>query len=339
MTVNHSRGSYEVALTTFEAAMAALPEDCIIVTDHNVQRHWGHLFPRALPVFACEPGEHSKSLDVYERVLAWCADSGASRRTTLAAVGGGVVGDLAGFVSATYMRGIRLVQVPTTLLAQVDAAVGGKVGLDLAAGKNLVGAFYQPVSVYVVIDALSTLDPRQFRNGVAEVVKYGLIMDSELLRQLSEGLLPTNPQLPAIVEKCVSLKAAVVEDDEFERTGRRAILNFGHTIGHAVEKVTGYGPVLHGEAVSIGMAVEARLGEALGVTAAGTAYVVTDVLERQGLPVRHEALQATGSILEAIKLDKKAKRGSLAFSLLIEPGKCKLVEDVPPEAVEAALRG
>jgi 3-dehydroquinate synthase len=339
MTVNHSRGRYEVALGPFEAAMAALPEDCIIVTDDNVQRHWGHFFPPAIPVFACEPGEHSKSLAVYERVLAWCADSGVSRRTTVAAVGGGVVGDLGGFVAATYMRGVPLVQVATTLLAQVDAAVGGKVGLDLRAGKNLVGAFYQPVSVYVVIDALSTLDPRQFRNGVAEVLKYGFIMDVDLLKQVNQELLPTNPHLPAIVERCIELKASIVEEDEFERTGRRAILNFGHTIGHAIEKITGYGPVLHGEAVSIGMAVEARLGEALGVTAAGTADKVTEVLERQGLPVWHEAVREAGAILEVIKLDKKAKRRSLAFSLLIEPGKCKLVEDVPPEAVEAALRG
>lgn len=338
MRLRHASGGYEIVTTSMAGAMEMLPRQSIIVTDANVHRHWARLFPRQVPCHILPPGEQAKSLEQYERLLHWCADTGASRSTSLIALGGGVVGDLAGFVAATYMRGIPLIQIPTTLLAQVDAAIGGKTGIDLPQGKNLAGAFYQPVTVLVPTDALSTLDARHFRNGMAEVVKYAFILDPALLHHLESRLDPNSPQLADIIQRCISLKVQVVEEDEKETSGRRAILNFGHTIGHAIEKITGYSPILHGEAVGLGMIVEAKLGESLGITEEGVHLRLRECLAAQGLPVTDPVLKRTGEILEAIRLDKKANKGSLAFSLLLQPGGCKLVQDVPPVAVEAALR-
>jgi 3-dehydroquinate synthase len=248
-----------------------------------------------------------------------------------------VVGDLAGFVAASYMRGIRLVQIPTTLLAQVDSSVGGKVGVDLSSGKNLVGAFWPPVEVRIAVETLKTLPERHFWNGMAEVWKYGLILDESLFgRLLSTEPQPDEPAMERIIERCVELKAAVVEADEFESTGRRAILNFGHTIGHAIEQVTGYGPILHGEAIAAGMIYESMLGERLGVTPSGT----SDVLSRS---VAHIAAAKetwssdTDGLIGAMKRDKKATGEGMAFSLLTRIGECRLVTGVSEADVRAVL--
>jgi 3-dehydroquinate synthase len=334
LRVNHRFGSYEVEFLPLAPAFERLPRGSFVVTDQNVRDHWGHVIPKEFPVCTIEPGEQSKSLAVYGVVLEWLGESGADRKSTVVAFGGGVVGDLAGFVAASYMRGVQFIQIPTTLLSQVDSSVGGKVGIDLEAGKNLAGAFHAPAAVYIDVDTLSTLPERQLTNGMAEIVKMGLILDVSLADELAKGGIAN---LQPLVERCIRLKAAVVEEDELETTGKRAVLNFGHTIGHALEKVNGYRDVLHGEAISVGMFLEAKLGERIGVTRPGTAESVARVLKAQGLPLTCLGLHQTEELMQAMAKDKKALGGSLAFSLLEEPGRCKLVSGVSASEVKAVL--
>ena len=250
-----------------------------------------------------------------------------------------MVGDLAGFVAAIYKRGIRHLQIPTTLLSQVDSSVGGKVGVDLPEGKNLAGAFWPPIEVRVAVEALSTLDERQFGNGMGEVWKYGLIMQAGLFEDLRRRPLgQSDERLDGIVKRCIELKASVVSQDEFETTGKRAILNFGHTVGHAIEHVSGYGPVLHGEAIAVGMIAESILGELIGITAPGTADIVREALSSMKFPACDVWLKEEDRLLEAMRRDKKAEGGELAFSLLSQIGACKLVKGVADSDVIQALR-
>jgi 3-dehydroquinate synthase len=336
MTVRHALGSYEIRLSTIPDSIKGLPENVRFITDQHVfDLYSGFLEGRQALVLS--PGESAKSLESFGVCLSWLAETGSSRGTTVVALGGGVIGDLAGFVASAYMRGVPFHQIPTTLLAQVDSAVGGKVGVDLPEGKNLAGAFYPPVAVEVCPDALRTLPQRQLRNGMAEVLKYAFIMDPALLAIVPDPLSVGHADLGAVVLRCLELKAGVVEEDEHERTGRRAILNFGHTVGHAIEQVTGYGPVLHGEAISIGMVVESALGEEMGVTQAGTTTWVRDELVKHGLPATHESLQEGDALVAAMLRDKKASDGKLAFSLLTRLGECKLVPNVPEELVRSCL--
>ncbi|MEO0454256.1 MAG: 3-dehydroquinate synthase [Verrucomicrobiota bacterium] len=195
-------------------------------------------------------GETSKSVQRFSACLSQMAGEAFSRSSLLVALGGGVVGDLGGFLAASYLRGIDFIQVPTTLLAMVDSSVGGKTGINLPEGKNLVGAFYQPQAVFADLSSLSSLSPREFSAGMAEVIKYGLIRDPELLSLCAH---PKEMELATIITRCVQIKADVVAEDEKETSGLRAILNFGHTLGHAIEQTSGYGKLLHGEAVSLGM--------------------------------------------------------------------------------------
>lgn len=338
MVIKHRTGSYPVKLRPLADALTGLGPGHFVVTDSNVHRLYGHLLPAGLPVLVIEPGEETKNLASFGRILEWLASSGARRDSALVALGGGVIGDLAGFAASAYMRGINLIQMPTTLLSQVDSSVGGKVGVDLPQGKNLVGAFCAPAEVVVAIETLQTLEDRQFNSGMAEVLKYGFIMDVVLLESLSIAPLHKESAiLGSIVERCISLKASVVQDDEFETTGRRAILNFGHTVGHAIEQATEYKTYLHGEAISIGMVVEAALGERLGITKAGVADMVRSTLHFQGLPTTIATPIATERLMAAMRTDKKATSGGLAFSLLTDIGGCKLVQDVPEEDVSAVL--
>lgn len=332
MTVSHSRGSYQVRFLGKGELMRDLPAGSFILTDERVASLYGNLLERAW--LAVPEGEASKSLKQVEAVSEWLLAQGANRSSTVVAFGGGVVGDVAGFVAASYMRGVRLLQVPTTLLAQVDSSIGGKVGVDLPSGKNLVGAFWQPAEVRVCEELLSTLSERQFQNGMAEVWKYSFILDAPLFERMLSRVPPT---MAEIVRRCIELKAKVVEADEFETTGERAILNFGHTAGHAIEQVTGYGPVLHGEAIAAGMVFEAKLGERLGITAPGTSDQVRKALSSipplpNGWPSDKEAL------LAAMKRDKKAKESGMAFSLLTHIGECKLVTGVSEADVRAVLK-
>jgi 3-dehydroquinate synthase len=212
----------------------------------------------------------------------------------------------------------------------VDSSVGGKVAIDLPEGKNLAGAFWPPCEVRIPFDALDSLPERQRINGIAEVLKYGFIMDSPLLED------PLN-DLRTTVLRCVTLKAQIVEEDEHETNGRRAILNFGHTVGHAIERLTGYGPILHGEAIAVGMTVESVLGERLGITPSGTADMVRHTLRQYGLPTEHPVVRDIEPMLAAMRGDKKAVGGRLAFSLLTCVGDCKLVADVPEDDVRHVL--
>lgn len=339
MRIDHRNGSYDVGFVPLDEAFGALPADVRVITDSNVYTAYAQQLGAFPFVKVVNPGERSKSLATFGEVLSWLAQTKASRKTTICAVGGGVIGDLGGYVAASYMRGVPFYQIPTTLLSQVDSSVGGKVGIDLPEGKNLVGAFYPPMAVSISVEMLGTLPIREFNNGMAEVWKYGFIMDANLVETLaSSNLSPTDLGIRAIVERCVGLKAQVVQADEFETKGLRATLNYGHTVGHAIEHHSGYGGMLHGEAISIGMVVEARLGELLGVTANGVADRVAGYLEKQGLPCTHPALQDEDGLLNAMYGDKKAVGGRLAFSLLSDIGQCKLIEGVSEASVRAALR-
>ena len=334
MTIRHRHGTYEVSIGTVKDLLAKY-EHAFVLTDENVAKFWGKGLANALVLPA---GEKTKSLACYEQVLSWLADQRADRASTLIALGGGVIGDLGGFVAATYMRGIRLVQVATTLLAMVDSSVGGKVGIDLPQGKNLVGAFYPACEVALCLETLATLPKREFNNGAAEVWKYGAILDADLLAALEKRPLgPGDDRLPEIVMRCVDLKRAVVEEDEMETSGRRAILNFGHTVGHALERVAGYGAVLHGEAISVGMVVEAAIGERLGISPAGSPGRLATGLRSQGLPASLPRVEPA-TLVEAMRLDKKGTRDKLAFALLTGYGSCKLVSDVPEPVVLECLQ-
>lgn len=333
-------GTYHIRFCDEKACFADVTDEDVLITDLNL----AELYPGCVAQFhrryVVEPGEGSKEFGVYESIVRGMAKADTKRGTRVFAFGGGVVGDLAGFVAASYMRGVPLIQVPTSLLAMVDSSVGGKVGVDLPEGKNLVGAFWPPAEVRVNLDFLSTLEHRHFRNGMAEVWKYGWIMDRGLLETL-EGhpLEEGDPLTEDTVERCIRLKKEVVEEDEYESTGRRAILNFGHTIGHAMEKELGYTELLHGEAVAVGMVLEAKLGENLSLTPSGTAERVAKGMVSQKLPITMPGSLSAEGLVAAMRRDKKATSTGLAFSLVTAPGECKLITNVPEEAVLAVLNG
>jgi 3-dehydroquinate synthase len=294
---------------------------------------------KAASVLAVPAGEASKSVAEAERLWTELARLKADRKTVIVAVGGGVVGDLAGFVAATYARGLAFVQIPTTLLAQVDSSVGGKVGINLPAAKNIVGAFWQPVGVLIDIDVLSTLPEREYRSGLAEVVKYGMILDAaffELLEARADAILARGDVLEQVIARCCRLKADVVERDERELTGLRAVLNYGHTFAHAIETVAGYGQFLHGEAVAIGMMSAARLAALLGRIDQKLVDRQRELLTRLGLPTSAKGLDAE-ALLDAMQRDKKAEHGKLRFVLPTRLGHVELVEDVDSTKVRSVL--
>jgi 3-dehydroquinate synthase len=267
---------------------------------------------------------------------------GADRQTNIIAVGGGVVGDLAGFVAATYARGIPYIQVPTTLLAQVDSSVGGKVGVNLSQAKNMVGAFWQPAAVWIDTQTLQTLPEREYRSGLAEVVKYGVILDAEFFARLERDAAALNERqgsvLQEVIARCCRLKANVVEADEREESGHRAVLNYGHTFAHALEAVTGYGQLLHGEAVSIGMMCAARLAHSLNRVDAAFVERQFALLIALGLPVTLPKIDID-DFLAAMLHDKKSKHGELQFVLPTVLGHVELVSNVDVAYVRAALAG
>lgn len=337
--VRYPGGEYEVRMRPLTECWAALPNSARVITDANVA---AALAPLPFPedqVLVLPPGEGTKTMAFFESAVRWLASSRAIRTTPVVALGGGVIGDLAGFAAAGYFRGVPLIMVPTSLLAMVDSAVGGKVGIDLPEGKNLVGAFHRPQAVWVPIEVLASLPKEHFVNGSAEVWKYGCILDPTLLERLLRAPLAFNdPDLEDVVARCIRLKAEVVGQDEREVSGLRAILNFGHTVGHALEAVTGYDRYLHGQAIAIGMVIEARLGERLGVTEPGLAELLAVGLQRQGLPVDLPLDVDRAALLEAMRHDKKVQGPSLAFSLVERPGACKLYPDVPEAEVQRALQ-
>lgn len=287
-----------------------------------------------------DEGESTKSVAVAEVLWQKLLDLGADRKTVIVAVGGGVVGDLAGFVAATYARGIPFVQVPTTLLAQVDSSVGGKTGVNLPGAKNMVGAFWQPVGVLIDTQVVKTQRERDYRAGLAEVVKYGVILDADLFayieREASALVARRHAVLQHVVARSCELKAQVVEGDEREESGLRAILNYGHTFAHALEAVAGYGELLHGEAVSIGMMCAARLAQRLRRVDADFVRRQRALLVSLGLPVTLPNVDRE-ALISAMAHDKKVEHGRLRFILTTRLGHVELVPDIDPADVRAAL--
>ena len=300
-----------------------------VVTDDRVAELYAVKLSRTLhaagyraDVFAFEAGEPRKSRETWGLVSDAMVEAGLGRDAAVIAFGGGVPGDLGGFVAATYMRGLPLVQVPTSLLAMIDSSVGGKTGVDTPAGKNLMGAFHQPRCVVIDPALLSTLPDAHLRSGLAEAVKHGAIADPEYLEWIEECapqlLAGDTDALTRLIVRSVEIKAEIVKRDELE-TGPRKLLNFGHTIGHAVESLSGY-ELLHGEAVSIGMVEEARLGERIGVTAAGTATRLRRILTRLGLPTSVPPEFSSQDVIGWTRTDKKARDGRVEYALIEHVG-------------------
>jgi 3-dehydroquinate synthase len=319
----------------------------VVITDTNVDPLYCEPVTDQLAELGCEvdilvveAGEQSKSSDVAAELWEQMLDEGADRKSVVVALGGGVVGDLAGFVAATFSRGLRFVQIPTTLLAQVDSSVGGKVGINLPGGKNMVGAFWQPRGVLIDVDTLKSLPDREYRAGLAEVVKYGVIQDAEFFTYLEENAAAVNDRDPKvlayIVERCCRLKANVVEQDEREETGLRSILNYGHTFGHAFEAATGYEKLLHGEGVAVGMMCAARLAERMGRIDAALVERQRALLETFKLPLDVPVVDHD-ELIELMYRDKKVDRGKLRFVLPTRMGHVELVPSVVPDDIKAAL--
>jgi 3-dehydroquinate synthase len=331
-----------------ECARLKLGGRCAIITDTNAGKHFAKTVYETLlkagfePVLVTVPaGEKSKRISVVEKCFNQLASHRLERKSFIVALGGGVVGDLAGFIAATYLRGIPFVQIPTTLLAQVDSSVGGKTGVNLRAGKNLVGAFYQPRLVLCDLDTLKTLPEREFRAGLAEVVKYGIIFDAELFALLERNL--TNllkrdlRTLAKVIARCCEIKAEVVSQDETE-SGLRAILNFGHTIGHAIENSVGYGKYLHGEAISIGQVAAARLSQKILCLPPDDVARIEKLFVQAGLPVQIKLNPVQiKKLFAAMKLDKKVSGGEIKFVLAEKIGKIRFSQKVPEDLIIEVL--
>jgi 3-dehydroquinate synthase len=278
-------------------------------------------------------GEACKNLETVASLWHSCLEAGLDRRSTVLALGGGVVGDLAGFAAATFMRGCSWVAVPTTLLAMVDASLGGKTGFDLPEGKNLVGAFHPPRLVLADPDVLSTLPERELRAGMAEVVKHGIVGDPGLYDLCAQGWETVRPRLPEVVRRSMAVKVKVIEEDPYEK-GMRAALNLGHTVGHAVELVSGFS-LLHGEAVAIGIVAEARLAERLTVAGRGLSDALAESFLMLGLSVEIPKYMDRGELIRAMRVDKKKAAGVVRFALPVKIGEVKVGVEV--ENLEEAL--
>jgi 3-dehydroquinate synthase len=332
-----------------ECARLKLGSRCAIISDSNVAPRYAQAARRALSkqgfqsaLITVPAGETAKSLKSFQACCDQLAEQRLERKSLIVALGGGVVGDLAGFVAAAYLRGLPFVQVPTTLLAQVDSSVGGKVGVNLKAGKNLVGAFYQPRLVLCDLATLTSLPPREYRAGLAEVIKYGIIFDRglfEILERDLPKLLRREPKtLGAVVARCCEIKAEVVRADEHEG-GLRAILNFGHTIGHALEAISHYGKYLHGEAISIGQVAAAQLSaKALGLPDRDLERI-TILFQRAGLPTQVKLGTAQRKhLFAAMKLDKKVSGGEIKFVLARKIGQVEFGHKVSSTLIEQILK-
>ncbi len=331
------------------AILDAIPgiSHAVVVMDQSVADPWGDQLCQSLAglnvrVSRTEipSGESSKSIDQFDNLMQWMLRENSDRASVLVAVGGGVVGDLAGYAAASFTRGIRFVQVPTTLLAMVDSSVGGKTGINLPGAKNMVGAFWQPSLVLVDTDVLSTLDQKIFLSGLGEVVKYGVIDDADFFEWLeanADALITHDAAaLRHAIETSCQCKANVVGEDERESTGRRAILNYGHTFAHAIEATAGYGTLLHGEAVSIGMQMAARLAVAIGMFDDASLKRQTDLLTKCQLPIDY-ANADPAKMLPVMMKDKKVAHGKLKFVLPTRLGSVQLIDGIDDQLVINAI--
>lgn len=318
----------------------------LIITDSNVESLYAEDLQRILEenglyteIYAIPAGEGSKSLAMAEKLFTKCIELGMDRKSPVFALGGGVVGDLAGFVAASYMRGVPFVQVPTSLLAQVDSSVGGKVAVNHALGKNLIGAFYQPKAVFMDLDTLKSLPEREIYTGLGEIIKYGIIYDKEFFAYLEDNkeavLTLENEAAMHMTARSCEIKAEVVSQDEKE-LGLRAILNFGHTAAHAIEKNTGYTKYNHGEAVGAGMVCAAYISESLGMISAADTERLVHLIEELHLPVKVEGC-TVDMLYRDIFHDKKTVGGRVKWILMDEIGRVVGKNDVPEEIVRAAM--
>ncbi|MCI0702702.1 MAG: 3-dehydroquinate synthase [Planctomycetia bacterium] len=352
--VNLGPRSYDIAITSGDAlgigpfVQSCLPKTsaALVVCDSNTQNH-GRAVEAALAdaglrtaIATVPAGESSKCMEQLAKLYEALYELAADRQTCVLAVGGGVIGDLAGFAAATYNRGLPLIMVPTTLLAMVDSSVGGKTGINHPKGKNLIGAFHQPSGVWIDLDFLKTLPEREYLSGLAEVVKYGVILNEKFFEHLEANAKSVRDRksdgLAQIVAHCCRLKADVVGKDEHETTGLRAILNYGHTFAHAFETLAGYGTLLHGEAVAIGMMCAAKLANKLNLVGVDFVERQRKLLEALWLPTAPHAEFATDELLAVMKRDKKTVAGKLRFILPTRIGSVELRE-VPEDFVRAVL--
>lgn len=330
--VEAENGAYDIDIGPNELARWNPPEQYGVVTDENVHRLYGDKFPEERYVAILAPGEESKRMSQLERILESMVRVDLDRSATLVAFGGGVVGDIAGLAASMYKRGIACVQIPTTLLAQVDSSVGGKVAVDLEGGKNLAGAFSQPRLVVADTTVLETLPRRELAAGMAEVIKYGYIAD----KALHDALVAHDLDTERMVATCCRIKARYVKEDPFDK-GVRMQLNYGHTLGHAIELAAGYGTYLHGEAVAIGMVLAAKVGEAIGASPKGLAEQTAKLVEQYGLPssvdgkILREAISRLGT-------DKKIFGGELRMVFVDEIGHA-LLHGVTADQVRDILVG
>ena len=324
---------------------------CLVVTDRNVGPKYGPQLAQSLQragfdgsLAELPPGEGAKNLEVAKFLYERCLDANLDRESCLVALGGGVIGDLTGFVAATFYRGIPFVQIPTTLLAMVDAAIGGKTGVDHPKAKNAIGAFHQPRAVLSDLLTLNTLPERELKAGLAEVIKYGLIDDAALFALIEENverlLAREGPKLAEVIARCAAIKARIVSEDEREESGARALLNFGHTFAHALETATNYQTYLHGEAVALGLAAAAALSVAQQALAPAERDRILAVLTKAGLPVKLKPGDPDPATLyRAMFKDKKLAAGKLRFVVAEGLGKAKVVTDVSEQVINQAIAG
>ena len=321
-----------------EIAKRIRPCKAAVITDTTVEKLYAEQVEKSLAEagfstcrFAFPAGEGSKHIGTLSDILEFLAEEEVTRQDIIVALGGGVTGDMAGFAAAVYQRGIRFVQVPTTFLAAVDSSVGGKTAIDLKAGKNMAGAFYQPHLVLCDVDTLDTLPEETFADGIAETLKYGVIGDEDLFKKTASGDFRNN--LEEIIEICVKMKRDIVMEDEFD-TGLRQLLNLGHTLGHAIEKKSGF-TLTHGHAVAIGMHLIAKAAEEKGLAESGLAEKIKAALENNNLPV--STMYTAEEITEGVLKDKKRRGGEISFVFPTKIGHCEIVK-IPVDEVTELVR-
>ncbi len=354
-TVHHSGGSYPVVagwgiLDQLGDRLVDLGinSPAYIITDENLMNRYGRRAQRALQrrgiaahCFIIPPGEPSKTNNLAQAIYQWLVGLRAERGHAIIAVGGGVVGDLAGYVAATFLRGVPFVQVPTSMAAMVDASIGGKVAVNLPQGKNLVGAFYQPKAVLADVQALSTLGKRELSEGWAEAIKHGFILDPSLVdvfEEHAEALMNVEPEIATeVIRRSMAIKADVVSRDERETLGVRILLNYGHTIGHALESSTEYGRFMHGEGVSIGMMGAAKMAQEMGILDQAVVDRQYNLLQRFNLPTAAPGVPVE-DIRRAMSLDKKVADGANRWVMLEDVGRAVVRRDVPVELVDRTVR-
>jgi 3-dehydroquinate synthase len=314
---------------------------CAVITDSHVGPLYAGVVRNSLEQIGFNPtvitvsaGEESKSMGNAEAICEQMIQAGIDRNGFVVALGGGVIGDLAGFVASIYYRGIPHVQIPTTVVAQVDSAIGGKTGVNSREGKNLIGSFHQPVQVITDPDVLSTLPKREFNEGVAEIIKHAIIRDVTMLDDLGKGLAS---QRPALIARNQRIKAQIVSEDEFEKLGVRALLNFGHTIGHAIENAAGYGRYLHGEAVSLGIAAALDLSIEKAGLPAEQANTVLATLAGFELPIHMPPEVSSEALMNALRKDKKFESGAIRFVLTRSLGSAFVSKEITESDIEKAI--